>query len=201
MNKQEFLRALRKKLSDLPKKDADERIAFYGEMIDDGIEEGLSEEEAVEQIGSVEEIAAQIVSEISPSSIAKRKFKPQRRLKAWEIVLLTIGSPIWLSLFIAAFAVVFTAYVVVWSACIALRAIFVAFIACAAGGAICGIIFAIGENKLSGLAAFGTALVLAGLAIFLFYGCKITTRLSLSLPKNISSSIKNRSVKKEESYE
>lgn len=201
MNKQEFLRALRKKLSGVPKKDMEESLAFYGEMIDDGIEEGLLEEEAVSKIGSVEEIAAQIISEIPLTSIAKQKFKPKRRLKAWEVVLLTLGSPIWLSLLIAALAVVFALYVVVWSAAIALWAVLVAFIACGGGGAICGVFFLFSKNALAGLASISAALILAGSAIFLFYGCKIASKAAFALPKNVASAIKKRSVQKEESYE
>ena len=47
MNKQEFLVQLRNALSGLPKDDIEERIEFYSEMIEDRIEEGLSEEEAI----------------------------------------------------------------------------------------------------------------------------------------------------------
>ena len=50
MNKQEFLAQLRKQLSGLPLKDAEDRITFYSEMIDDRMEEGLSEPEAVSAI-------------------------------------------------------------------------------------------------------------------------------------------------------
>ena len=46
MNKQEFLKNLRVSLSNLPQEEIEERIIFYSEMIDDRIEEGLSEEEA-----------------------------------------------------------------------------------------------------------------------------------------------------------
>ena len=45
ITKQEFLLQLREKLSGLPQADIDERVAFYGEMIDDRVEEGLTEEE------------------------------------------------------------------------------------------------------------------------------------------------------------
>ena len=47
MRKQEFLTELRKGLSGLPQDDIEERLSFYSEMIDDQIEEGLAEEEAV----------------------------------------------------------------------------------------------------------------------------------------------------------
>ena len=52
MNKSEFLGALRKGLHGLPQDDIEERLAFYGEMIDDRTEEGLSEEEAVSAVGA-----------------------------------------------------------------------------------------------------------------------------------------------------
>ena len=45
MTKNEFISRLRARLSGLPKDEIRERLAFYGEMIDDRIEEGLSEEE------------------------------------------------------------------------------------------------------------------------------------------------------------
>ena len=40
MCKQDFLNALEAKLSGLPKKDIEERLNFYEEIIDDRIEEG-----------------------------------------------------------------------------------------------------------------------------------------------------------------
>ncbi len=59
MNKSEFISALEQKLKGLPREDVEQSIAFYEEMIQDRMEEGLSEEEATAAIGSVEEIAAQ----------------------------------------------------------------------------------------------------------------------------------------------
>ena len=52
MTKREFLAQLRKGLSGLPQDDIEERLTFYGEMIEDRKEEGLSEEEAVSAVGS-----------------------------------------------------------------------------------------------------------------------------------------------------
>ena len=61
MNKQEFLGVLRKGLSILQDDEAEERLSFYREMIDDRVEEGLTEEEAVREIGTPEEILARIL--------------------------------------------------------------------------------------------------------------------------------------------
>ena len=56
MNKRQFLSRLGRALKGLPEADIKERVAFYAEMIDDRVEEGMSEEEAVLAIGSVDEI-------------------------------------------------------------------------------------------------------------------------------------------------
>lgn len=133
MSKQEFLERLQNGLHGLPKEDIDERLMFYSEMIDDRAEEGLSEEQAVSAVGDVEEIVRQVIADTPLAKIAKERIRPKRRLKAWEITLLAIGSPIWLSLGIAAAAVVLAIYVSVWSVVVSLWAVFVSLAASAAG--------------------------------------------------------------------
>ncbi|MBU5452334.1 DUF4097 family beta strand repeat protein [Pseudoflavonifractor sp. MSJ-30] len=59
MKKQEFLDALRVGLTGSG--DAEEVLDFYREMIEDRMEDGMEEEAAVEQLGSVEEILARCV--------------------------------------------------------------------------------------------------------------------------------------------
>lgn len=58
MSKEEFLAQLRRGLAGLPQEDVEERLTFYSETIDDRIEEGLTEEAAVADVGDVDEIAA-----------------------------------------------------------------------------------------------------------------------------------------------
>lgn len=198
MNKEAFLLKLRKELSGLPQDELAERLTFYSEIIDDRIEEGLSEEEAVAAVGSVDEIVMQSIGEVPFTKIAKEKIKTNRRLKAWEIVLLALGSPIWLSLLIAAAAVVFSGYVVLWSVIVSLWAIFVSLIACTAGGIAGGIGCAIGGFGATGLALAGAGLVCAGLAIFLFFGCKAATKATAVLTKKCALGIKKWFVKREE---
>ena len=198
MNKQDFIASLRTSLSGLPKQDVEDRLNFYSEMIDDRIEEGLTEQEAVSAIGSVETVSSQIVADIPLSKIAKEKIKSKRGLRAWEILLLALGSPIWLSLLIAAFAVLFSLYVSIWSVIVSLWAVFASLVACAAGGIIAGIIFIVVGNVLTGVCMIGTALVCAGLSIFGFFGCKVATKGLLCLTKKLALGIKKCFVKKEE---
>ena len=82
MTKQEFLDRLHRSLAGLPLEDAEERLAFYDEMIDDRMEEGLAEEEAVSSFGAQEEIADQILSEIPLSRLVRERVKPKRALRA-----------------------------------------------------------------------------------------------------------------------
>ena len=122
MTKQEFLNQLRMGLSGLPQEDISERLTFYREMIDDRMEEGLSEEEAVAAVGSVNDIIAQVIAETPFVKIAKERMKPERSMKAWEIVLLILGAPVWLPIGIAIASVIFAIYVSLWSVIISLWA-------------------------------------------------------------------------------
>lgn len=198
MRKQEFLTRLRKGLSGLPQEDIEERLAFYSEMIDDRMEEGLAEEEAVAAVGTVDEIVTQVVAETPLAKIAKERIKSKRRLSAGVIALLVLGSPIWLSFAIAAFAVVLSIYISIWAVILSLWAVFVSLAAGSICGALTCVIFAIGGNAFSGIAMLAAGIVCAGLSILMFYGCKAATKGILLLTKKMAIGIKNCFMKKEE---
>lgn len=197
MNKQEFLVQLQKGLCGLPQDDIEERLTFYSEMIDDRIEEGLSEDEAVGKIGSVNAVVTQILAETPITKLVKEKVRPNRVRKAWEIALLVLGSPIWLSLMIAAFAIIFAAYIVIWSVVVTLWAIEASIAVCSLGGVVSAVVFAFQGNKLTGLAMLSAGICCAGLSIFLFFGCKAVTKGILLLTRKIALSIKSLFVGKE----
>ena len=113
MNKAEFLAALRARLARLPQKEVEERLAFYSEMIDDRVEEGKTEAQAISAIGSVETVAAQILEDIPLMTIFKDKINP-KTFRGWEIALMIIGFPVWLPLLCTFGAIVLTVYAVLW---------------------------------------------------------------------------------------
>ena len=198
MNKQEFLAQLCKGLSGLPKDDMDEHLTFYSEMIDDRMEDGIPEETAVCEIGTVDDLVSQIIADIPLGKLVKEKITPKKKMKAWEIVLIVLGSPIWLSLLIAAVAVIFSLYAVIWSVIIVLWSVFAAFAACALAGIAAGVYFVSGGNGLTGIAMTGAGIVCAGLSVFMFFGCKAATKGILTLTKKLVIRIKNGFIKKEE---
>lgn len=198
MDKQEFLVKLRKGLSGSPQGDIEERLTFYSEMIDDRMEEGLTEEEAVAQIGAVEDVVSQITSEIPPAKPVKKTVKPKQSLEAWKIVLLVLGAPIWLSLLIAAFVVVLSVYIVIWSVMISLWAAGFGVAGCALGGIVLTAFFAIRGNIWTGTALLGAGLVCAGISILLFWGCIQASKGILLLTKKLLLCMKSRFLGKED---
>ena len=198
MTKTEFLEKLQVKLYGLPKADIDERVSFYGEMIDDRMEDGLSEEEAVSDIGTLDSIVSDILSETPISKLVKEKIKPKRKLKTWEIVLLAVGSPIWFPLLLAAGIIALSVYIVFWSVIISFWAVFVALAASSAGCIASSIaLFFVGRG-IEAVALIGAAMVCAGLSIFAFFGCKETTKGILKLTKKWILGIKKAFIKKED---
>ena len=194
MNKSEFIAELRRKLSCLTKQEREERLDFYSEMIDDRVEDGLSEEEAVMAIGSIDDIANQIIAE-SDSKIKKPKKK--RRLKTWEIILIVAGSPLWASLLIVALALLLTLYIILWSLVVTVWAVFVSFIGAGLGGVVSGVAMAAEGYLPTGIALLGAGLVLIGLSILLFFGCRASTKGAARLSKNIALGIRRVFWKKE----
>ena len=196
MLKYEFLARLQRELSGLPREEREERLAFYNEMIEDRIEEGLSEEEAVAAVGGVVEIVKQVIADVPFVKIAKERIKPKRRLSVWEIVLLVLGSPIWLSLLVSVFAVSISLYASLWAVVISLWAAFLSVAVCAPACIALGVITLPGYG-MTGLAAIGTGFILAGIAILLCMGCKAATRGAALLAKKAVHGIKLMLLKKE----
>ena len=198
MTKLNFLFELRDKLKGLPQNEIDERLNFYSEMIEDMVEEGFSEEDAVEKIGSVKDIGEQIISEIPLTKIAKERIKPKRKIKPWETTLIVVGSPIWASLLVAFFSVIFALFVSLWSVIISLWATFVSFAACGFAAVIVGIAFCFMQKGVLGLAMIGVGLICLGFGILMFLASHYATKGTVLLTKKTVLGIKKCFIKREE---
>ena len=55
MTKQEFIDEIKSRLNGLPEEEIQKSLDYYSEMIDDRIDDGMEEEEAVGEIGSVDD--------------------------------------------------------------------------------------------------------------------------------------------------
>lgn len=190
MNKNEFLATLRERLNGLPEEDIIKSLDFYGEMLDDRIEDGMSEEEAVSDLGNIEEIISQILSAVSLPKLVKEKVKPKRALKAWEIVLLVLGAPLWIPLLAAVILVALAIYLSIWSVIISLYAVDLTVAIC--GLAFVGVAVALlfDGQFVPGGVVFGAGLVCMGLSILLFFGFNLVTKGILWVSKKVLIGIK-----------
>ena len=175
MNKKEFTERLRRGLGGLQRREAEERIGFYTEIIDDRIEDGVTEEDAVNSIGDVDTIISQIRSEFNTAHGSREVIKASRMSPAM-IALLILGSPIWLSLAVAVIALAISLLAVIFSLIISAWATLLAVMASSVGGVICSIIYLIYENVPAACASFGAALACAGVGGLLLRGCIYVTR-------------------------
>lgn len=175
MKKTEFLALLRQRISILPKREIEETLAYYSEMIDDYIESGYTPEAAVAKMGGVENVAAQILAGSQNATFDAPVVKKQRK-SGLVIALLILGFPLWLPLLITAFAVLLTLAIVLATLAIVLPwSLVVAFGASALGLLVVTPIVLIGEGIAALLFTVGGALVVGSLCIFcLWVGLRLT---------------------------
>lgn len=194
MTREMFLAELRQRLAGLPREELEERLAFYREMLDDRLEDGLTEEEAAASLGTPEEVAAQVLAEIPMSVLVREKVKPKKKANekpwGWETILIILGFPIWFSVLIAVLAAGFSLYVCLWAVVISLWAVAVSLaagaVACLAGTAL---YLYRGDPGAAGC-ALGGVLVCAGLALLWTAACAAVTKGAAGLTKGIWLDIK-----------
>ena len=114
MKKEKFLSELRNKLKGLPKDDLESRLSFYEEAINDRISCGKSEEEAVEDLGSVDTIVEEIADQTPYFTLVKEKRRLRRKLSLATVLLLIIGFPLWFPIILVGFVLAVVLYVVIW---------------------------------------------------------------------------------------
>lgn len=191
MNKSQFLIELKENLCGLPDNDIQSSLDYYSEIIDDYTEDDLTEEDAVSQLGNPQEIAKQILADTPILKLVKQRIKSKHKISTLEIILLILGSPIWLSVTIAAVAVVLALHVILWSVVIVLWACFAAFCGSALGGAMASVcLFASEGDIFAASIMVAAALVLIGISILFFFVCRASTKGMVLLTKKLTLRIK-----------
>ena len=198
MTKIDFLKRLEDELCGLPKEEIAERIGFYSEMIDDYIEDGLSEEEAVKAVGSPEKIAEQILTDTPLTKLVKEKIKPKKKIGTLTIILIVLGSPIWLSIGLSLFAVALSLYISLWAVVVSLWVTFAAVLSCGFGGILAGALLIYAKSGLTGLFLIGCGLACLGVAILLYFLCELATKGTVVLLKMPILALKRRIAKRGE---
>lgn len=196
MSKNEFLKELESRLNGLPSQDIKERVAFYEEMINDRLEEGKSEEEALAEIGTVDEIVAQITKETPLVKLVKEKVKPKRRIAAWEIVLIILGFPLWFPLLMTALVLILVGYILIWTLVIVSYSVEIATSISGVAALIASMaLLFTGQNGLA-LGMMGIGVMSIGFSLLWIFACIGATKASIGLTKAIILSIKKSFMKR-----
>ena len=168
MNKQEFLTEIGRRLEGFPPEEIERSKEYFLEMIEDRMEDGMSEEEAVADIGTVDEAVADILKDIPLTKVIKAKMKPEGKLRAWEIICLILGSPIWVPLLITAIVLIFVWYIVIWVIVISFFVVDLALFASGLAAIVIGVISLAQLEPAAPVLVIGTGLCLIGISILLF---------------------------------
>lgn len=183
MNKQQFLDELKNRLNGMNEGDIQKSLEFYSEMIDDSIEDGMTEEQAAASLGNINDIIAQIKADYSDEKkdekkSEKREALPKPSVPVWAIILLIIGSPLWLLIII----MILIFYLCLWTIVISLyTAALSMFLAGIAG--IFSFAFVPGGIPQI-LMATGIGLISTGLAVLLFFGMNYLSKKIILGTKN-----------------
>lgn len=179
MNKLEFINTLGEHLSLLPPQEVTGILDYYVESIDDRMEDGMNEAEAIESLGPIGALAAKILSEQERLDVPEAPEPPKaglepdlpiqpRRMSPGTIALLIIGSPIWLSLGAAAFSLALALYIMIWALLGSLTIIAGALILSGILGAVAVWFVPVYPNTIAvRVLFFGGCLVCAGLGFLL----------------------------------
>ncbi len=191
MNKNEFLTELASRLCGLPEEDISKTTDYYSEIIDDYMEDGLLEQDAVAAVGSINDAVNQTLAETPMPKLVKQKIKPNRVLKAWEIVLLILGSPVWLPILISIVAILLSVYAIIWSVVVCLYAGVIAFFSGFIAGFFSSFVFLSTGKIAEAMTVLGLGLVCGGLTVFGFAGCNQAVKGLIWLSKKIWLGIKS----------
>ena len=193
MTKQEFLLRLRNGLAALPTEDIEKSVEYYREMIDDRMEDGLSEEEAVAAIGTPDEVARNISAESAQNSRPEQpKTQPQPKkntsigLKILAILLIILGSPVWFPLLMAAVIVILAIIISLIAIIVSLYAVVLSLGICAIGL----LAMAITGSFAKGILFLGAALICAGLTVISFFAVNFIVKFIIFVCKKLFQGLK-----------
>ena len=193
MSRDAFIGELRHRMAGLPQQTVERTVEYYSELIADSVEDGMSEEEAVARLGSLEEIVANVVKDTPLSQIVQTRVqeKKAKGVSGWVIALLILGAPVWLPLLIAALVVLFALFIALWTVVIALWAVVAAVILAALAAMVGGVIELVRMHLAQGLVLLGGGLMCLGLCALAFLLMKLITVGTVKLCKWIWTGIKS----------
>ncbi|NBJ65691.1 DUF1700 domain-containing protein [Adlercreutzia caecimuris] len=181
MNKQEYLAQLRAALACLPEGEIEESVAFYTEMIDDRVADGLTEEEATAQLDDPKAAARAIIADLPVVPRTVVRTKQRNRALYWTLVIL--GSPLWLTLLLAAGMLVLAGLLTIWCLILGLWLLAAGLLAGGPLGiGVCLWALAVGQPAY-GVFELGSGLLCFGLGLFCLHGAVAASKTLMQVSR------------------
>lgn len=171
MTKSLFLKKLKSHISSLSIIDQNQYIDYYDEMIEDYIEDGVPEIDAVSKVGDPLDIARNIIEQVGSEPITVKTMSVP--LKILIGTLLVVGFPLWGSILLAAVLLILSVYIIIW--CLPfVTGVFGIFGFAASIASVLFSIFAFGDAFYIGLTQLGLGCVFLGISIL---SCLVTFKI------------------------
>ncbi len=193
MSRDAFIGELRHRMAGLPRETVERTVEYYSELLADSLEDGLSEEEAVARLGSLDEIVANAVRETPLTQIVQTRVRERKKRggSGWIVALLILGAPVWIPLLIAFLAVLLALYVALWAVVVALWAAVGAVILTGLAAVALGVAELCRMHLPQGLVLLGGGLAGLGLCALLFLLVRLLTVGAVKLCKLIWVGVKS----------
>ena len=159
MTKIEYLAKLKRALRSVKSEERNKSLAYFSEVIDDRMEDGIPEEAAVNELESIEAAASRIIAEAQEQG----QLRPKRSV--WELILIVLGFPLWFPLLLTVAIVVFVMYALVW---ILIGVLFVSCASLSIGGTASIFALFFSGSFTAAFTCLGVGLICVGLSIALF---------------------------------
>ena len=170
MKKEAFLRALEGRLEGMSADEKARALEFCAESIDDRVEDGMAEEDAVAALGDVETVARGLLADRPLGAVVRERVRHESN--AGRVVLLICASPRLLTFF----AVGLSVYAALWAAMIAVYAAVASLLIAGAACALGGVALMFMQGAAPGLCVCGAGLVSFALGLLLIDPVKAAGR-------------------------
>lgn len=176
MNQSEFFMLLEKELHQQQIKEAHTYMTYYREIIADYLEDGFSEKEAIQKIGTINEIIETIKLEASSQTGGNTKKGPM------TIFLLILGAPLWGAILLSLILLLCSGIIILW--CVPL-----VFGSLSFAGLITGVVSLAGASLNTGfyyiITQLGVGIFASGFGIFLLIGTVYSIKIVVDLSKKL----------------
>ncbi|KAF1295646.1 hypothetical protein BAU15_03650 [Enterococcus sp. JM4C] len=160
---QMFLVELERKIPrEAPLEEKDAFLAYCNEMIQDLIDDGYSEEEAIFKLGNPDSL----IYDNFESWFVVKEQKVPRKTMPFFLIITILGLPLWGSLLLAVVLIIFSAYLVIWMIPFVVASFAFTGIVGGLAAAVTSL-FAVQDGLFVGVTQFGLGVALFGLGILL----------------------------------